>query len=588
MAAFDGACLQALIVDVSSSKTRPRFSYGAGEFASVQALAVLCVGDHSAGGVVHASTKTPTARDGYCMTEATVGFDWFDKVHLIPRTPFAFGVIVGQTTDTFEVFSAWRTSINYTTYLNNISAGVSTPDLPTPTVALDPFTSFTDPGTSVRLSYQPVEIIVAKDGPPLFDDTIDLTFSTGEVIMLRVSGQRVSIIPILYEENVEELWRFVSDTIQNTDGTEQVISLTENPIQSLAVTYKLDGTERQLMQSILHGTQGTQMALPIWVEMIKNTATVSAAATSATVDATADVDFRVGGLAIIYDSPEAFDVVKISAIGANSITFATTPTINSYTPGATIAPARLGYVINNPTAQKSQVNLETTNLVFRVIDNDVGMFAADASGFNTSAFDGKVLLDDCNVMGNSVSSTYDRRIHVIDNDVGTISIDTDWASNQRLSTKGFSMRSRAEILNVKKLLLALQGQQKSFRLPTFSDDLTVVLNISAATSTIDVSNVGLTKFSNDGGVGVEPKRVFRITFTDGTALEREIQSSVENSTTVERLTLNTTWPDPRTIAEVSRIEFLELTRFSTDNYKFQYDRIGRARLSVPTKTLLNP
>jgi hypothetical protein len=78
-----------------------------------------------------------------------------------------------------------------------------------------------------------------------------------------------------------------------------------------------------------------------------------------------------------------------------------------------------------------------------------------------------------------------------------------------------------------------------------------------------------------------PMKVFRITFTDGTSLIRSVSSSASVSSTVERLTLDGTWPADRLPSEVSRVQFFELVRLDTDEVVINYPRIGLARCVVP-------
>ena len=60
-----------------------------------------------------------------------------------------------------------------------------------------------------------------------------------------------------------------------------------------------------------------------------------------------------------------------------------------------------------------------------------------------------------------------------------------------------------------------------------------------------------------------------------------MQSSAGVDSTTERLTLDTTWPATRTVDEVERVQFYELSRFDADNIRIQYPRIGLAKCQMP-------
>ena len=586
MADYSGVVADDVLVDRTYAMAAPQFSY-TGNFASLQALTVPApAGTWAAGGVVHSVTAGGTNYDGYVLRESTPGYDWFNRLHLIPRQIFDFGTIVSQVTDTFEIFNAWGTDIAFTDYINPVGASVTIPDLPAFPGTIRAFTSFVDSSSTGTVvignpSYLPIELVIAKDGPPIMDGALEFYFGTGQVLTLELRGTRVSLILPVYEEPFEEHWTFHSDGIMSDDGHEQVIALNANPVQTLVVNYLLDSTSRQRMQHILHGAMAQMLAMPVWHEQTRTTTTLSALATSASVHSTTDRDYRVGGYALIWESDTKYDIVKLSSVSATSLGFTTTPLINAYTStGIKVAPVRLGHIIAEPNGPRLIRDLETFRIAFQVRDNDTGAPSASTTGWST--YGGKVLLDDPNLVQESMEFGIIQQIYVIDNAVGVIELGSDMTHALRRATKGFLMNSQAQIMKVRKLLLSLRGPQVSWRIPTFIDDLTVAADLVSGASTMDITHVGYTKFSE----ATEPKKHFRITFTDGTTLEREILSSVEVSTSVERLTLNTTWPGNRPVAQIERVSFLELTRFATSRFVFRYERPGLARLTAPTKTLV--
>lgn len=591
MADYAGAIIPAILVATTYAFPAARFRYG-GDVSSLQVLVVPPVlrGTYAAGGVAHGVPVGGAIATARLATEYTVGHDWFDRVHILPRTHISLGNIVTQIITTFELFSAHRVTITLTAFTNNIGAGVTIPDLPSLPVDMAPFTSLTDPGSVAQLyngsglltgTFLPMEIVIDRDGVPTFDDSLEFFFGTGEVRRLLLSGSRISIVLPIYEKPIDETWEFPEDVIESDDESEQRISVTPNPMQSLRLDYMLDGGDRQRMHSLLHGARAQLLAMPLYHEGVRSTAAASASATSIAVEATTDLDFRVGGYALILDSAAVYDVVQLSAVATNLLTFTDTPLVNSYAvTGRMVVPVRLGVILGDISSSPLLRKLERFQFSFQVTDNDTGAPAGSTSGWST--YLSKVLLDDPNVVERGVvDGQIGQRVHVVDNQTGSISIDSDSARSHRRSQKGFSMRSRSEIARVRNLLRALRGSQVSWRLPTFQEDFTVVASLVQTAVTMDVEHVSYAKFS----AVAEPRKHIRITFTDGTHLDREIVSAVEVSTAVERLTLGAAWPANRTADEVSRVEFLQLCRFATPRFTFRYERRGRATLVAPTKTL---
>jgi hypothetical protein len=221
--------------------------------------------------------------------------------------------------------------------------------------------------------------------------------------------------------------------------------------------------------------------------------------------------------------------------------------------------------------------LESFSARLLVTDNWTGAPTASATGWST--YDGKILFDDCNVLRGEMSGRLTKRVTIVDNSTGKFTQRSLWDVNKRVSVKGFHAGTRAQILALRRLLMEVRGKQKSFYLPTFIEDLTPVDDLASGNDEMDISNIGYTRFIQSRA----PKNLFRITFTDGSSLVREVQSSVEVSSTVERLTLDANWPANRLLSEIRRIQFYELVRFDTDDFILEYDRVGLARMLAPVR-----
>ena len=126
-------------------------------------------------------------------------------------------------------------------------------------------------------------------------------------------------------------------------------------------------------------------------------------------------------------------------------------------------------------------------------------------------------------------------------------------------------------------MISIGGRRIAFYLPTFNDDLEVTATLGVGSDTMDVERIEYERFIQSR----EPKATFKITFTDGTSLVREVQSAAGVDSTTERLTLDTTWPSTRAVDEVVRVQFYELSRFDADNVRIQYPRIGLATCKMP-------
>lgn len=512
-------------------------------------------------------------------------FDWWEKVHILPRTEIAFGNIITQKQDTYEIYSAYRnTSITLSSITNNATPGVTLPD-ESPAEVVPPQTSMLDSTTTDNTGDSFVlgtmvnrDIIAEKEGLASFDTTIDFLFSTGEVPQLFVSGQRLVLIFMDYESAttaaMQETLAFLTEIIPGMSGAEQRIALRKQPRQLFDVMYKLDGNDRQRMQALLMDWQHRIFGFPLQNELLLTTATAAVGTLVYQVTGADDVDLRVGGLAVIISDANTFDVITIASKTDTTIT-ASDPSLNEHAVGTNIMPLRLAALKRMVSGTMAQKNLETFKLTFEVIDNDTGALSGSTAAYST--YNGRVLFDDCNVMAGEVPEQYKRRIYRIDNKTGKIDISSSWDRGKRSSQKGFVLRNRAEILSFRKAMISIGGRRTAFYIPTFNDDLEVKATMGVGTDTLDIERIEYERFIQSRA----PKNTFKITFTDGTSLVREVQSSAGVDSTTERLTLDTTWPSTRTVDEVERVQFYELSRFDVDNVRIQYPRIGLATCQMP-------
>ncbi len=541
------------------------------------------------------ASKSISSRAGTTDDDLTIAGIWFEIIHALPRAKIEFGNIITLVENSFEVYNAHRTaSVTLLSILNNVDPGVILPTVSAPVVML-PMTSILDPTTTDNSGGTGLgTIVLAKvqalaDGVPQFDDSIVFDTSANDPLLL-LSGSRIVLFPFGsgangggYEVGARESLAFLTNVITGLDGQEQRISLRKQPRQSYQVEYALDGPERQAMRAMLFEWMDNTFGFPVWKAEVFLTAAVSGGATTYPVSGAADVDFRVGGLAAAITDFNTFDVIDIIAPLNDTTITAQSPSINAYPIGTPIVPLRIG-IIPNRVNLTQLLTQENFRLTFEVIDNDTGALAGDTTPGFWSTHNGRVLFDDCNVVeGGSMPGKLERRLYRIDGQVGKVEISSLWDRNKWSGDKGFLARSRSEILELRKLFIALGGRWKSFYIPTFIEEVTVVANLVIGTATMDITNIGYVRFIQDR----LPMSLFRISFDDGTNLVRTVDSSAVVSSTVERLTVDVNWPANRTVAEIDRIEWYELVRFDSDTMVLTYPRIGMAKTTMPVRRVFD-
>jgi len=554
------------------------------EFDSLLALQVpMAFGDDlQAGGAGPPAAAENDLGEVHPFKLATVGADWFEAIHITPRIKIEFGNIITQVDEDYEIFNAYRADDRTITLIvNNATPGVELPNVTPPVEIaslyslLDPTSTFNHQLTSGLGVPVKTKVRATQDGLPTFDADITFAVTSNDVFLL-VSGTRIVLIPFDYEVDFRERMSFKSDIIPLRAGKEQRISLRPNPRASFFPTYLLEGTDRRRMQALLFDWMDNVFGFPLKNEQLTLTAAVSPAATTYPVAGADDVDLRLGGLAVVIEDSFTFDVLEIQALSPTLIT-AVNASVNGYAAGTKIMPLRTARIVAPVVGSRAPNELASFQVSFEVDDNDTGALAGDTTPGFWSLLNGRVLLDDCNVVEGDMPERYTRRLFRVDNETGKVVQVSLWDRNKRLHQKGFVLRSRAEILQFRRLMVGLQGPQKAVWIPTFIEDLLPVADLVSAANTIDVESVDYTRLVRSR----LPMTKFRITFTDDSSLVRDVTSSVKVSATVDRLTLDDTWPAARTVAEVVRIEFYELVRFESDDLELLHERDGLARVRAP-------
>lgn len=493
---------------------------------------------------------------------------WFELVHLIPRS-VDFGLILTTVQVDIELFNGFRrTNIPLNVVQNNVGLGLTILNLP----AL--------PFSILHLDGLVLTLEATIDGQPDFDSTIDFELSLYTLTLL-VEGSRVVTFPFLPERPMVERLRFLTDVMEKQIGTEQRVNLRQAPRQEFDIhVIRETPLERAEVENILFDWQARAFGVPVWYEPTKLTAAVVVDQLTITVQSTAFADYRVGGLAIIIEDENKFDSLIIQSFTATTITF-TTGVQNTYAIGVKVYPLRVCVAEKTIGGTRRQSNAGEFFIRFRVNDNIVSL--ASTAAF--SSHNSKVLLDDPNFLpDNSLQRDYIREIQTMDNETGKFSNSTPWEKGKNVTFKGWAINgSRQKLWEVRQLLHALRGRQTSFYLPTFQDELVATQQLTSGATSLQISYVGYARYAKHRST----KNIIRVTTTAGVKHIKTITNSVEAGA-VENLTVGTAWSATIPVANIAKIEMLELVRLDSDEIRIDHlSAVGDAQIVVPVKTVFD-
>lgn len=484
--------------------------------------------------------------------------DFFENFHVVPRS-FDFGNILSTQTSPLEVFSGYRKEFHtWSSFVNNAGAGTTLLGVPSLPAVMNPLDGYL------------MTLQVTTVGNPTVDDDLAFVFDFGgTTISVPITLNRIVLFPVRPEIPYRERMQFLTDIIPHEDGGSQRIKVRKNPRQLFNWNIRLeDGLfGKQRLDTLLFDWQARTWGLPIWHEATELTVAATAGQLTINVVSTDDADFRVGGLALVFVDGTLFDVQTIDSLTSTTITFENA-ILNSYPVRAAVTPLRTANMKEAVEASRFPNANQDLQVSFRVLDNDSDL--ADATGWPT--YNGKVLLEDCNVLrGGSMSESFIRRIVLVDPGTGVTTQDSPWLYGKRGYPLTLRANSKAEVWDLRQLMHYFGGQQVSFYVPTFGKDLVPTGALLAADTDLDIENIGFTQHVQNRG----PKRHIWVRLKDGTTLQREITSSVEIDASNETLVVDSVWPGQIEVDEIDRISYLEEVRYNSDDISIEYTRGSR-------------
>lgn len=512
-------------------------------------------------GVFTRGTRTAELQrswDGQVTTQPAD--DFLEKIIVLPRR-FDFGVVFADQTTSVRIYNAYRyASRILTAFVNNAGFGVDIPDLPSL-----PYALLAQTGLQLTLT-------VSANGPANVIGSIDFTFDTGS-ITVPLTAQRALVLPFEPMSPMTERLEFRTDVMEGRSGIEQRRSMKLAPGQVFDMTFAMDSTARQLYDSLIFDVHSRIIGVPVWFEAVVTTSKTLVGAEEVQVQTSAYADFRVGDLAILWWDETLYEALEVTAINPTSIEV-NSPFTKEFPRGARFMPIRVGFPVGDFRGEKHPQRLQTARLIVKAQDNDVDH--SDASAFPT--FGGRVLVDEPNRADPTAEETWSRQAFEVDSETGVFSVYSDAPNARRSHSRTFVTRTRQRLWEVRQLLHFLRGRQTSFWVPTDAEELTVTQDVSSGGTSIDVENVGFTRFVK----ARFPRKAVRIILTDGTKIDRLLTGSTELDQFEERLTISGSWPQGFTKEEVDRLEYFERVRIDSDQISLKhYSAIGDMTVQVP-------
>ncbi|MFI8609525.1 hypothetical protein ACIGFL_14565 [Pseudomonas sp. NPDC077649] len=478
----------------------------------------------------------------------TYSDDYYHRIHINPQQLDLGNVVSAQTTPVllWNAFLENRTL----TAISGVAEGLSVSGQPAPPLLFPALK---------ELNWQ---VTVTPDGQPVLDTVVAWEFDNGRSAGLRISANRIiawTFVPD-WGDGIRERLTASTDILQSESAASQRRQLRLAPRREFSGPMYAEGRERQLLDLALFGWSDRIWSMPVWPDIQLLAAGIAADADFIPCS-TEHLDFRDGGLAMLRGE-DAFtsETVEILDVLSNGLQLKRN-TQQAWPAGSRLYPARAAQLLEEPSLAKLTDRLAEAEVRFLVVE------ASDwPEWLPATLYRGRPVWDRRPDDTDNLTHAAQRLRSTLDSGFAQPLItDTARRALQLLGQRHLDLGREARAL-VRSFIYGMRGRQQVVWVPTHMDDLTLVATVSALATTLDVENIGYTRFGN----GKAGRRDIRIELIDGSVLMRRLIGSNELDSQVERVALDSALGVEVQPHQVARISWMNLMRFDSDTQDIEH------------------
>lgn len=476
------------------------------------------------------------------------GDDFYNRIHINPNRLDLGNVVSAQSSSV----SLWNAYFQPRTLkaVDGLDEGLQVSGQPTPPLLFPALKELT------------WQLTVTPDGQPVLDTVVAWVFDNGREAGLRITANRIiawTFVPD-WGDGIDEVLSALTDLLQSESAVSQRRRLRIALRREFSGPMYAEGRERQLLDLALFGWSDRIWSIPIWpdIQLLQ----VGIAADSAFIPcSTQYLDFRDGGLAMLRGE-DAFtsETVEILDVLSNGLQLKRN-TQQAWPAGSRLYPARAAQLLEEPTQRK---------LTDRLIEAEVRFLVVEPSDWPewlpATLYRGYPVWARRPDETEDLTHAAERLRKTLDSGFAQPLItDTARRALQMLGQRHLDLGREARAL-VRSFIYGMHGRQQAVWVPSHMDDLTLVATVSSVATTMDIANIGYTRFS----AGKAGRREIRIELWDGTVRMRRIIGSTEIDGQVERLALDSAFGIEVQPHQVARISWMNLMRFESDVQRIQH------------------
>lgn len=473
--------------------------------------------------------------------------DYYFRIHVTPGA-FDVGNLLSARVETITLWNAYPDPQQL---LSTTSINADGIDVEQPPVIPSYFAS---------LELRSYTITIGIDGSPIIDAIILYVFDN-DSLSIAIVGRRVVVWPYKPKYPLKETFEWKTNIIQTFNG-EQRIALRDAPRQSTNFEAVLYNQDFPKAKAIAYQWADKVFGMPTWID-IRHVSTVLVGSLFIDVDTT-NADFRPDDIVLLWSSNGSYEAVETLAVTATRINLKLP--VSATMSDVYITPVRFANAFSGV-----QFSRDSDAIIVASSDFDV------RNNLNISADIGlpkhktlQVLTDDV-LSSEAVTDKYMRSMDVFDNGSGSISVEVKTNYVDILTKVSIHAFSPAEVWRYKQFFGSLYGRQKTFFIPSGSNDFTILDNIGSTSSSIRITNVNYNLYYDI--------QFIMLKLDNGSILFNRIFSSTVNVDGTEQLNLESTFGVAITASSIVQASILKHVRLDTDKIELTHSVGGRMQCS---------
>lgn len=495
------------------------------------------------------------------LEAGTWGDVFFDNVFVSPPVINA-GLITGGESFEFSIWHSYRSSLQLAGVTESGADGVDLDGNRSGRV-----TSFVSSAYSVFLNQ--------ASGDLSYRASFDFGQAGSYSFQLSATMAIVLHFPVDWSMQPELRHSYLTEVIESWNGSEQRISLRDQPRLSATYQYGLADADQYLFSSLVGNFSG-QYLVPIWPMQSELAEPVARFDSKALVSDLSD--WVVPGCRVMLSDGDTWEICLVASVAGLEVAFSDLVKKN-YRSGARLVPVSQAWINDEVSSVAHGIGVEVTGASF---DFDEVELLRPEPADDFTIFNDRRVLDirhdrskDCTLQYKRLRETLDPSIgrrYIHDRVQGAIKyLQFSWRFFDQVSRKRFDDFAELE-----------RGAQGEFYLESPLVAMQLAKDIEASTLEITISQANYKNFlkSNTFAPAIALK------LYNGTVLYRNVDSAIQGSGNTEVVTLQEPINNIR-IEDVEYIAPLFLGRFESDEFAHTFDTPSDSSITKIIKQLIH-